>query len=247
MSLPDLLRPDWPASARVKACCTGRRGGVSGGSWSSLNLGARSGDDLAAVRENRQRLVTGLQLPAEPTWLNQVHGVDVLALPVAGSEPVADASFSCTPGTVCAVLTADCLPVLFCDDDASVVAAAHAGWRGLAASVLEATIAALPVPPQRLMAWMGPAIGPEAFEVGDEVREAFLAADQHCIAAFQPSARPGHWYADLFLLARRRLAAAGVDRVSGGGISTHADPSRYFSHRRDRITGRQAALIWLAP
>jgi YfiH family protein len=242
----ELLRPDWPAPARVQALCTGRQGGTSIGAWNSLNLGVRSGDDLQAVARNRQLLVEQLRLPSMPVWLNQVHGTDVVKLPAAEAEPVADASFTVRSGVVCTVLMADCLPVLFCDDAASVVAAAHAGWRGLAAGVLEETIRALQVPPAGLMAWLGPAIGPEAFEVGREVLDAFTAHDEQARAAFRPSTRTGHYYADLFLLARQRLAASGLTRIHGGGISTHADAERYFSHRRDQVSGRQAALIWLS-
>ncbi len=243
----DIIRPQWPAPARVRAFCTGRQGGVSTGPWSSLNLGARSGDDPAAVAENRRRLVRELNLPSEPVWLNQVHGTDVVALPAERSEPMADASFSLVSEQICVVLTADCLPVLFCDDAGKAVAAAHAGWRGLAAGVIEATVTALPAPATTLMAWLGPAIGPEAFEVGDEVRAAFVSQDKQAALAFRPSQRSEHWYADLFMLARLRLANSGVGRVFGGGVSTHADAQHFFSHRRDRVTGRQAAMIWLEP
>lgn len=243
----DIIRPEWPAPARVRALCTGRRGGVSRDAWASLNLGMRSGDDPAAVSANRRSLVTALQLPSEPAWLNQVHGMQVMALPLPGPEPVADASYAISPGLVCVVLTADCLPVLFCDEAATVVAAAHAGWRGLAGGVIEATVASMPVPPQRLMAWLGPAIGPEAFEVGSDVHAAFVSHDAQAAVAFRPGGREGHWHADLFQLARQRLAALGVTQVFGGGVSTHADAQRFFSHRRDRVTGRQAALIWIEP
>jgi YfiH family protein len=213
--------------------------------WSSFNLGARCGDAAVAVTENRRRLREHCGLLSEPHWLRQVHGTRVAALPAAEIEPEADASYTTAGGPACAVLTADCLPVLFCDEAASVVAAAHAGWRGLAAGVLEATVAALPVPASRLMAWLGPAIGPEAFEVGPDVYAAFTAHDAHSAAAFRPSERPGHHYANLFELAKQRLDAAGVTRIYGGGISTHADRERFFSFRRDGVTGRQAALIWI--
>ena len=243
----ETLRPQWPAQPRVQALCSTRLGGVSTGSWSSLNLGIRCGDEAGAVSENRRHLVDALQLPAEPCWLQQVHGITVISLPAVGIEPQADASFTTQPGVVCAVLTADCLPVLLCDDSATVVAAAHAGWRGLAAGVLESTVKALPVAASELMAWLGPAIGPEAFEVGDQVRDAFIAADAAAQGAFVPSHRPGHWYADLFALARQRLRHIGVSRCFGDDLSTHADARRFFSHRRDRVTGRQAAMIWLKP
>lgn len=247
----DLIRPDWPAPAAVHAACTTRRGGVSVGAWAGLNLGRSGGDDAAAVSENRRRLSEALALPAAPCWIRQVHGVRVARLPQdaphGDAGPEADAVFTTQPGVVCAVQAADCLPVLFCDDAGSVVAAAHAGWRGLAAGVLERTVAALPVPPARLMAWLGPAIGPEAFEVGEEVRAAFVAADAQSAQAFRPGPAPGKHYADLWLLARQRLRGAGVSRISGGGLSTHADAARFYSFRRDGITGRMAALVWLEP
>jgi len=241
--------PDWPAPARVRAAFSTRAGGVSRGVYAGLNLGALSGDDPAAVAENRRRLAAALGLPAEPCWLWQVHGTRVVRAPFqknSAAPPEADAIYTTQTGVVCAVLAADCLPVLLCDEDASVVAAAHAGWRGLAAGVLEATVAALPVAPARLLAWLGPAIGPEAFEVGTEVRAAFLAADPGAAPAFRPGPAPGKWYADLFALARQRLARIGVARVHGGGLSTHADAARFYSHRRDGRTGRMAALVWLA-
>ena len=241
----DLIFPDWPASPRIRAACTTRIGGVSSGAYAGLNMGRGGGDDPAAVSENRRRVHAALQLPAEPCWIRQVHGMRVVRVPDQAPEPEADASYSLTPGVVCAVQAADCLPVLFCDRAATVVAAAHAGWRGLCGGVLEATVAALPVPPGELLAWLGPAIGPEAFEVGAEVREQFLAADPAAALAFRDGAGPGKHYADLFLLARQRLRRAGVERVYGGGFSTHADPRRFYSYRRDGATGRMAALIWL--
>ena len=244
---PGLLLPDWPAPARVRAACTTRIGGVSVGPYASLNLGRSGGDVAAAVSENRRRVQQALALPAEPCWIRQVHGVRVARMPQVAPEPDADASFTIEPGVVCAVQAADCLPVLLCDQAGTVVAAAHAGWRGLAGGVLEQTVAALPVPPQTLLAWLGPAIGPEAFEVGEEVREAFVAADPEAVRAFRPGVLAGKHYADLFALARLRLARAGVQRIHGGGLSTHADPARFYSYRRDGVTGRMAALIWLEP
>jgi YfiH family protein len=241
------IHPDWPAPATVRTACTTRHGGVSRGPWSGLNLGRGSGDEPAAVSENRRRLRQALRLPAEPCWLRQVHGVQVARLPGDAPEPEADASRATTPGVVCVVQTADCLPVLFCDAAGTMVAAAHAGWRGLAGGVLERTVAALPAPPSRLLAWLGPAIGPEAFEVGEEVRAAFVEADAAAAAAFRPGAAAGKHYADLWTLARLRLARAGVVRVSGGGLSTHADARRFYSYRRDGVTGRMASLIWLDP
>lgn len=243
MSL-DLIFPDWPAPPRIRAACTTRGGGVSAGPYAGLNMGRSGGDDPAAVSENRRRVDAALQLPGEPCWIRQVHGARVVRMPDEGPEPEADASYSLRPGAVCAVQAADCLPVLFCDRAATVVAAAHAGWRGLCGGVLEATVAALPVPPGELLAWLGPAIGPEAFEVGGEVREQFLAVDPAAAQAFRAGAAGKH-YADLFLLARQRLRRAGVSAVYGGGISTYADPRRFYSYRRDGVTGRMAALIWL--
>ncbi len=244
---PGLLLPDWPAPARLRAAGTPRSGGVSTGPYASLPMGRSGGDASAAVSENRRRVHQALGLPAEPCWIRQVHGARVVRMPQAAPEPEADASFTVESGVVCAVQAADCLPVLLCDQAGTVVAAAHAGWRGLAGGVLEHTVAALPVPPQTLRAWLGPAIGPEAFEVGEEVRECFVAADATAARAFRPAALAGKHYADLFALARLRLARAGVDRVYGGGLSTHADPARFYSYRRDGVTGRMAALIWLEP
>lgn len=248
MNPGDLLLPEWDAPARVRALCSTRRGGVSRPPYDSLNLGAHVGDDAQAVARNRARLAAGL--PAEPAWLEQVHGVEVLDLdlrrPGDPAVPRADAALSRHPGQVCAVMTADCLPVLFCDDAGSVVAAAHAGWRGLCGGVLERTVACMGVPPSTVQAWLGPAIGPSAFEVGDEVRAAFLQHDAQAAAAFVPSANAGRWLADLYLLARQRLRAAGVLRTAGGTHCTYGDAARFFSYRRDGATGRMAALIWLA-
>jgi len=240
----DCIRPDWPAPAVVRACSTTRAGGVSGGPWCGLNLAAHVDDDPLAVRENRDRLVAQLELPAEPQWLEQVHGVAVRTPLVAAD--CADACFEDRPGRVCAVLTADCLPVLLCNTAGTRVAAAHAGWRGLLAGILEHTIAAFADPADQLLAWLGPAIGPTAFEVGDEVRAAFLA-EHPASAAHFAAGRPGHWFADLYGLARQRLARGGVERVSGGGLCTFSDAERFFSYRRDGVTGRMASLIWLQP
>jgi YfiH family protein len=238
----DFILPDWPAPGTVRAAVSLRSGGASGGPFASLNLGGHVGDDPAAVTENRARLAVSLGLPAEPLWLEQVHGSDVASFG-GPRAPVADASVALEPGQVCAVLVADCLPVLLADREGTCVAAAHAGWRGLAAGVIEKTVASLPVAPDRLVAWLGPAIGPEAFEVGGEVRERFLAADAAAGELFRPSPA-GRWLADLFGLARRRLAAAGVKSVHGGGLCTVSDPGRFFSYRRDGMTGRLAALVW---
>lgn len=240
---PDLIVPDWPAPASVRALQTTRTGGVSRGPWAGFNLGDHVGDDPQAVAANRARLRA--VLPAEPTWLRQVHGTVAVDAARAGKTvPEADAAFASVPGVVCAVLTADCLPVLFCDRAGTVVAAAHAGWRGLQAGVLENTVAALRRPPGEILAWLGPAIGPRAFEVGPEVRAVFTGADPGAAAAFVPG-HADRWWCDLPLLARRRLAAAGVTAVFGGETCTASDPARFFSYRRDGVTGRMASLVWL--
>jgi YfiH family protein len=239
-----MIQPDWPAPARVKCLMTTREGGVSQAPWTSLNLGDHVGDDPLHVAANRAHLRG--QLPTGPGWLRQVHSARVVEL---GREPnpEADASFTREPGQVCAVLTADCLPVLLCDRAGSVVAAAHAGWRGLASGVLEATVAAMQVQPEGILAWMGAAIGPQAFEVGDEVREAFVSQHAEAAAAFlpHPASSPGKWLADIYQLARIRLAHAGVQAIHGGGRCTFSEADSFFSYRRDGVTGRMAALIWL--
>lgn len=244
-----LIHPDWPAPAAVRAVSTTRAGGVSRPPYDRLNLGSHVGDAPPAVAENRRRLLELAGLPAEPVWLSQVHGTAVVDAARAAIGTTADACYGTTPGVVCVIQTADCLPVLFCDAAGSVVAAAHAGWRGLAAGVLETTVAAMHeqgAQPGTIMVWLGPAIGPAAFEVGAEVRAAFLAHDPAAAQAFVPQAGD-KWLADIFLLARQRLAGCGVARIYGGGVCTVSDAGRFFSHRRDRVSGRQASLIWLAP
>ena len=236
--------PAWPAPANVRALSTTRAGGVGVAPFDSLNLGTHVGDDPATVAANRARLRA--LLPAEPCWLNQVHGTAVVDLATYGGVPDADAAVSRKPGAVCVVMTADCLPVLLCDRAGTVVGAAHAGWRGLQGGVIEATTRAMGVPAGDLMAWLGPAIGPEAFEVGDEVRAAFVADDPAAAAAFRPAGPAGKWLADLYLLARQRLAALGVAGVYGGDACTFTEAARFFSYRRDGRTGRMASLVWLA-
>jgi len=244
------LRPDWPAPDRVRAVFTLRVGGVSAGPCASLNVGSRVQDDPAAVAENRRRIVAAFDLPTEPTWLTQVHGGAVSRLePRNDPALTGDAVVTAEVGRVCAIQVADCLPVLFAARDGSVVGAAHAGWRGLAAGVLENTIDALGVPPAQLLAWIGPGIGQQHFEVGGEVREALVAAAPYngagpAAAAFQPNAR-GRWQCDLVALTRQRLVAAGLTDIHGGNWCTFADTERFFSHRRDARSGRMAALIWL--
>jgi len=242
----EVLRPDWPAPPRVRAAVTLRTGGVSRPPFESLNLAAHVGDDPQAVAENRARVRRALELPREPVWLTQVHGIEVVTL--AGSSdahaPTADAAITREAGEVCAIGIADCLPVLFAARTGSVVGAAHAGWRGLAGGVLEATVRALETEPRELLAWLGPAIGPEHFEVGPEVRAAFLERDPRAERAFVPNSR-GRWQCDLYALARARLDALGVTATYGGGWCTFADPQRFFSFRRTGRCGRMTALIWL--
>jgi hypothetical protein len=238
----DWLLPDWPAPANVRACVTSRAGGVSLAPFAGLNLGDHVEDDPQAVTENRRLLVE--RLDCQPAWLKQVHSPDVVAADPA-RVLTADASWTATPGTACAVLTADCLPALFCDRAGTRVAAAHAGWRGLAGGVLENTVAALGVAPVELLVWLGPAIGPASFEVGPEVREAFVSQHAQAEQAFTASRNAGKFMADIYALARIRLAAIGVDAVYGGGLDTFADP-RFFSYRRAARTGRFASLVWLA-
>lgn len=235
------LVPDWPAPAHVRACVTTRAEGVSQAPFDSLNLGDHVEDDPQAVVRNRQILTAAVH--CQPAWLRQVHGVQVVeADPAQVAE--ADASWSATPGIASAVLTADCLPALFCDRAGTRVAAAHAGWRGLAGGVLEATLDALALPAQDVLVWLGPAIGPQAFEVGAEVREAFLASHAEAVQAFTPSVNAGKFMADIYQLARIRLAARGVTAVYGGGFCTVSD-QRFYSYRRAARTGRFASLIWL--
>jgi YfiH family protein len=241
-----LIRPDWPAPARVRACSTERAGGVSAVPYDSLNLGARAGDRPADVAENRRRLAAAAECPA-PVWLDQVHGPDVVRLGCAPArEPAADASVTGETTVTCAILTADCLPVLLCDRAGTRVGAAHAGWRGLAAGVVEAAVSAMDRPAGDLLAWLGPCIGPTAFEVGPEVRAAFLAGDPAAGADFRPG-QGDRFYADLRALARRRLLDCGVRDVSASTDCTLEDAGRFFSHRRDGPCGRMATLIWLAP
>ena len=242
--MPDWIIPEWPVPQSVRALSTTRTGGVSEGRWKSLNLGDHVEDDPAAVAENRRILAGKAALPSEPLWLQQVHGCAV-ADATAGQEGCeADAAWSDSPGQVCAVMTADCLPVLFANRSGTRVAAAHAGWRGLAAGVLERTLGHFADAPGEIVAWLGPAIGPGAFEVGDEVREAFISIHADSQGAFAAT-QPGHWLADIYSLARTHLAAAGVSQVYGGEFCTYSDSARFFSYRRDGVTGRMATLIWL--
>lgn len=240
---PEFIDPQWPAPPSVRALQTTRLGGVSRAPYEAFNLGDHVGDDLAAVAANRERLAACL--PAPPLWLKQVHGTAVADVGNAVPGVEADAAISRRPGQVCAVMTADCLPVLLCDRAGTVVAAVHAGWRGLCSGVIEAAVAAMGRPGQELMAWLGPAIGPGAFEVGEEVRAAFLARDPEAAEAFADQG-DGKWLADLWQLARRRLVALGLSDIHGGGQCTFSEAGRFYSYRRDGATGRMATLIWLA-
>ena len=244
MSLPrEWLVPDWPAPSRVRAFVTTRAGGTSQGEYASMNLGQNSGDDPARVAANRA-IVRAL-LPGEPAYLAQVHGAEVASIDAGDDQGArADAAVATRPGRVAVVLTADCMPVFFCDRAGRSVAVAHAGWRGLSAGVLENAVRALRCDPAEVLAWMGPAIGPDAFEVGPEVREAFMAHDARAAEAFR-AGRPGKFMADLYHLARSRLAAAGVAQVGGGGFCTFHEPGRFFSYRRVQKSGRMGAFIWI--
>ncbi|HEX9627286.1 MAG TPA: peptidoglycan editing factor PgeF [Acidiferrobacterales bacterium] len=247
MSAPrDYLHADWPAPPWVHAVTTTRSGGVSAAPYASFNLGDHVGDDPAAVRVNRAALRADLGLPAEPLWLTQVHGTRIVDARRAAPGAEADGAVTPAPGIVCAVLTADCLPVFVCDRAGTRAALVHAGWRGLAAGAVERAVEALGLPGERLLAWLGPAIGPAAFEVGAEVRDAFVAHDRAAAADFHDG-RDGRFRADLYGLARRRLAARGVTAVSGGRRCTHGEADRFFSFRRDGRCGRMASLIWLDP
>lgn len=239
----DFLEANWPAPGGIRAGTTRRRGGASRAPFDSLNLGDQVGDDPQSVAANRAQLMEKLSLPSEPAWLQQVHGARVVD--AATTEKLeADASMATATPAVCAVLTADCLPVLFCDRRARCWAAAHAGWRGLAAGILEATIARLPVPPDQLLAWLGPAIGPGAFEVGQDVFDEFVQRNRADATAFVPRNTQGKYLADIYQLAKARLQRAGVGNVYGGGLCTVSSPEQFYSYRRDGETGRMASLVW---
>jgi len=255
--LEHCIIPNWPAPQNVRTLQTTRNGGYSATPYASLNLGDHVGDAPLTVERNRMLLQS--LLPSEPVWLKQVHGTVMADAGQTTCWPQADACITTHPGAVCVVMTADCLPVLLCDEQGSVVAAAHAGWRGLCDGVIEQTVRAMNVPPPSLMAWLGPAIGPHAFEVGEEVRAAFVAQQPEAAAAFIPSPRPlageggalapgegNKWLADIYQLARQRLHALGITRIYGGDLCTHTDHQRFFSYRRDGQTGRMGTFIWIA-
>jgi YfiH family protein len=239
--LEHCIIPDWPAPQNVRSLQTTRRGGLSYSPYDSLNLGDHVGDEPLLVARNRMLL--NRLLPNEPAWLKQVHGNAVVNA-AADCGVIADACVTRSRGAVCVVMTADCLPVLLCDQAGTVVGAAHAGWRGLCDGVIESTVQAMGIPGQALMAWLGPAISQHAFEVGDEVRAAFLASDAQAQQAFLPKT-PGKWMADIYLLARQRLDALGVTRIYGGDLCTYSDAGRFYSHRRDGVCGRMGSFIWL--
>lgn len=238
----DWITADWPAPAGIVAGCTARTGGVSEGQFASLNLAQHVGDVQQNVLTNRKRFIAAGCLPAEPTWLNQVHGVEIAIDPAPESRPEADAILCTRPESVCAVLVADCLPVLLVSKDGAEIAAAHAGWRGLSAGVLEAVVGAFTATSKDVLAWLGPAISQTHFEVGDEVRQAFLDHDSAAGGYFSANAQ-GKWQADLVGIAKRKLANAGVGGVFGGDFCTFGDPQRFFSFRRDGQCGRMAAFI----
>lgn len=241
----EFIIPQWPAPSNVKALQTTRTGGVSKGAYASLNLGAHVSDDPIAVAANRQLL--SAYLPSEPVWVNQVHGIDVIDAATSSCLQHADASFTTKPNVVCVTMTADCLPVLLCDKKGSVVAAVHAGWRGLCDGVIEAAVAKMQVSASEILVWLGPAIGPNAFEVGDEVREQFITKDAKAADAFKPHG--DKWLCNMYLIARQRLNAVGVKNIYGASVNedfcTYTDQGRFFSFRRDNVTGRMASLIWL--
>lgn len=240
---PDWIVPDWPAPERVRAFVTTRAGGVSRGPYATMNLSASNGDHGDDVARNRG--IVRKAMPAMPVWMRQVHGIDVLDLDTSpGERPTADAAATSTAGRICNVLTADCMPLLLCDAQGKRVAIAHAGWRGLAAGVIEQAVHALKAGPRDVIAWMGPTIGPDAFEVGPEVREAFVARDARADAAFAPHV-PGKFLADLYALARQRLEGMGVESIHGGGFCTYHETDRFFSYRREKLSGRMGAFVWM--
>ncbi len=243
MSESDWITPRWAVHERVRSLITKRTGGVSNAPWASLNLGTHVGDDPAHVAQNRARVLA--HLPAEPLWLTQVHGTRVVEHgPGIVGAIEADAAVSRAPDQVLAIMTADCLPVLLADGSGEAVGIAHAGWRGLADGVIENTVRAMAVPPERMFAYLGPAIGPQAYEVGEDVRAVFIAHDAAASGAFVARGG-GKYHANLYLLARMRLRALGIDRIEGGDRCTLRESADFFSYRRDRVTGRMASFIWM--
>ena len=240
----EFLRPDWPAPDRVRAVVTTRTGGVSADPYASFNLGDHVGDDPACVERNRAVLRRALALPAEPFWLTQVHGTRVIDIADSSSDKTADGAYANQRGLVCAILTADCLSIFLCDRRGSEVALLHGGWRGLVGGIIEAGLEKFRAPRETLIAWLGPAISAQAYEVGDDVRDAFLARDPRAAGAFGARGQ-GKWHLDLYVIARARLLAGGVQSVRGGGYCTASQSDSFFSYRRDGVTGRMASLLWL--
>ncbi|MFQ5994255.1 MAG: peptidoglycan editing factor PgeF [Acidiferrobacterales bacterium] len=241
---PEFIHPDWPAPANVKALTTTRLGGYSEAPFDSFNLSMRAGDDAASVKRNRALLIKAGDLPSEPIWLRQTHGTDVIDASAARRYSEADGSYTNQNGVVCAALTADCCPVFLCDRQGTRVAILHAGWRGLAGGVVEQGVEKLGVAGSDLLAWLGPAIGPKAFEVRDDVYEAFVEKDSNAAEAFTTKEN-GRWFADIYSLVTQRLNAAGVECITGGSYCTVSDRQRFFSYRRDRVCGHMASVIWL--
>jgi len=241
---PEFLVPDWSAPSAVKSLVTTRAGGASTSPFDHFNLATHVEDNMTDVQRNRSLLQAEAGLPAEPIWLQQVHGIQVVRAELAEQEHIADASTTAEADVVCTIMTADCLPVLFCNQSGTQVAAAHAGWRGLANGILETTRNTFECESVDIMAWLGPAIGPQAFEVGDDVRDIYLDADPALAAVFAPG-KPGKWVLDIYAAARLRLAALGITNVSGGEYCTYTDQARFYSYRRDGQTGRMASLIWI--
>lgn len=242
--MQQFIQPNWPAPATVKAYTTTRQGGVSGAPFNNFNLGDHVGDDDNAVAQNRLLLRNTLQLLAEPKWLKQIHSTQVILAEQITADTQADAAYTRQAKVVCAILTADCLPMLICDRAGTIVAAVHAGWRGLASGIIEQTIQTLQTPPADLLIWLGPAIGADVYEVGAEVRAQFITADPLAEQAFKANANQ-RWLANMYLLATLRLKHCGVTAIYGGDYCTYSDPERFFSYRRDGQTGRIASLIWL--
>jgi len=237
------ITPDWPAPDNIRAVMTIRDGGVSLPPYDTLNLGEHVGDSPQSVAQNRALVAEQLQLSSQPKWLNQSHST--VAVNTTDSSCEGDASYTDRTGEVCVVMTADCLPLLLCNREGREVAAIHAGWRGLYAGVIESTIKNLTSQPDELMVWLGVAIGPDHFEVGEEVRQQFVEEDGHALEAFRPSSRSGYWLADIYQLAKIRLNRLGIDHIYGGGLCSYTDAERFYSYRRDGVTGRMAALIWM--
>jgi YfiH family protein len=248
----EFIKPSWPAPANVKTLQTTRIGGFSQAPYASLNLGMHVGDDVSVVVKNRQLLCA--YLPSEPVWVNQVHGIDIIDAAKNSGLQNADASFTTQANIVCVTMTADCLPVLLCDKAGTVISAVHAGWRGLCDGVIEAAVNKMAVCPKDILVWLGPAIGPHAFEVGDDVRQQFILKDAQSELAFKPHGYHQlntKWLCNMYLIAQQRLNKLGVTLVYGGGINEHfctyTDEIRFFSYRRDSVTGRMASMIWLVP